>query len=53
MDLNDLYHRHQVSLYRAKHGASAAARKAHLGMADGYAERIARLRRGRRQGQAR
>jgi hypothetical protein len=41
VDLNYLYHRHQVSLFRAANAASNAARRAHRGLADGYAARIA------------
>jgi len=44
MDLNYLYHRHQVSLFLATNGASDAARRAHRGLADGYASRIAAVR---------
>lgn len=40
MDLNYLYHRHQVSLYMADNAASAAARQTHRKLADGYASRI-------------
>ena len=41
MDLNYLYHRHQVSLFRADDAASPGARRAHQGLADGYAGLIA------------
>lgn len=41
MDLNYLYHRHQVSLFNADNAASAPARQAHHEMAKGYALRIA------------
>lgn len=44
VDLNYLYHRHQVSLFLATNGASDAARRAHRGLADGYASRIAAVR---------
>ncbi len=42
MDLNQLFHRLGVSLMLADRAACAASRDAHLGLADGYAERIAR-----------
>ena len=41
MDLNYLYHRHQVSLHLAEHGASSAARAAHRAFASAYASMIA------------
>jgi hypothetical protein len=44
VDLNYLYQRHQVSIFRAVHAASAAARRAHRGLADGYAVLIAAAR---------
>jgi Asp/Glu/hydantoin racemase len=37
VDLNDLYQRHQISLFMADHAACDEARRAHLGMAEGYA----------------
>ena len=40
MDLNYLYHRQQVSRFMAENGASEAARRAHSGLAEAYAERI-------------
>lgn len=43
MDLNNLYERHQVSLARAASAAGIEARLAHLGLASGYAARIAKL----------
>lgn len=45
MDLNYLLHRHQISLVRANDAASGEARMAHTGLAQGYAGRIATLRR--------
>lgn len=44
MDLNYLYHRHQVALFRSANAASASASRAHQGMADGYAEMISLVR---------
>lgn len=41
MDLNYLYHRHQVSLYMAQHAASDCARRVHRELASRYANRIA------------
>ena len=40
MDLNDLYHRHQVSLILADNAACEPSRAAHSGLAEGYASRI-------------
>ena len=40
MDLNYLYHRHQVSLFMSENAACAPSRAAHLGIAEGYASRI-------------
>lgn len=44
MDLNYLLHRHQISVMRAGAASCAPSRRAHLGLADLYAEAIARLR---------
>ena len=44
MDLNYLYHRHQISLFRAANGATKAARRVHGELADGYASLIATVR---------
>ena len=44
MDLNYLYRRHQISLYMAEHAACPNSREAHQGLAEGYAEAIARDR---------
>jgi hypothetical protein len=41
MDLNYLYHRHQVSLFMAENAAGEESRRAHRALADGYAARIA------------
>lgn len=51
MDLNYLYHRHQVSLMRAEAAACLDSRGAHLGLARGYA-RVIQSERGRHQGEA-
>lgn len=40
MDLNYLYHRHQVSLMMAANATSEEARRVHLDLAEGYASRI-------------
>ena len=40
MDLNYLYHRHQVALYFSEHAACEASRSVHRGLADGYARLI-------------
>ena len=44
MDLNCLFHRHQLSLTASTQAGSAAARAAHRGLAAGYADKIAALR---------
>jgi len=44
MDLNQLLHRHQISLMRARDAACKEARFSHQGLAALYAQRIARLR---------
>lgn len=41
MDLNYLFHRHQVSVMRADVAASPEAARAHRGLAQGYAHCIA------------
>lgn len=45
MDLNYLYYRQQVSITRADRAACSASRKAHLGLATLYGERIKSFRR--------
>ena len=40
MDLNYLYHRQQVSLFRADNAASEPARRIHRELADHYRSRI-------------
>ena len=47
MDLNYLYHRYQVSLFKSENAACGQARLAHAGLAAAYAERIADARRPR------
>lgn len=42
MDLNYLYQRHQVALFRADNAACGHSRNVHNAMADAYASRIAR-----------
>ena len=44
MDLNELLHRHQVSLMRADGASCLEARAAHMGLARGYAGRIEETR---------
>jgi hypothetical protein len=44
MDLNYLYHRHQLSLFMADNAASEEARRIHRNLADAYAMRIADLK---------
>ena len=41
MDLNYLYHRHQISLFMADNAPSQEARHVHRELADRYAARIA------------
>ena len=41
MDLNELYHRHQISVMRASSATTREARSSHNGLALGYAGRIA------------
>lgn len=52
MDLNYLYHRHQVSLFMAANAASEVVRRAHRELADAYASRIAAMRNAPRAGVA-
>jgi hypothetical protein len=40
VDLNYLYHRHQVSLFMAENAGSEPARRIHRQLAAAYAERI-------------
>ena len=49
MDLNYLYHRHQISLFMSEHAACEGARRAHAGLSAGYEALIERARRGFRQ----
>jgi hypothetical protein len=46
MDLNYLFHRHQISLVAASTAGSAEARLAHRGLAAAYARCIGMLRAG-------
>jgi hypothetical protein len=43
MDLNYLFHRHQVSLMRADAAVCVESRHAHRALARGYAHEIARI----------
>ena len=52
MDLNYLYHRHQVSLFMAANAASEVVRRAHRELADAYSSRIAAMRSAPRAGAA-
>jgi len=47
MDLNYLYHRHQVSLFMADNAACEQSRLAHRGLVAAYAEKIEAAKRGR------
>ena len=47
MDLNYLYHRHQVSLFNAENAACEESRLAHLSLVANYAAKIAEAKRGR------
>lgn len=40
MDLNYLYHRHQVSLHMAENAACDESRRAHLSLVAAYAAKI-------------
>ena len=40
MDLNYLYHRHQVSLFNAENAQCADSRRAHLSLVAAYAQKI-------------
>ena len=44
VDLNYLYHRQQVSHYMAENAACRSSQLAHLGLAKGYALRIAAVK---------
>ena len=44
MDLDQLSQRRQMALYMAEHATSESSRQAHLGLAQGYAELIARAK---------
>ncbi len=49
MDLNDLYHRHQVALHMAERATCESEREAQRGLAEAYAAMIARARNKPRQ----
>jgi len=49
MDLNYLYHRHQVSLFNAANAACDESRRAHLCLVAAYAARIEEAKRNRPQ----
>lgn len=49
MDLNYLYHRHQVSLFNADNAACEDSRRAHLSLVASYAARIEEAKRRRPQ----
>lgn len=44
LDLNYLYHRHQVSLFMADNADCEQSRRVHRELADGYAARIAQAK---------
>lgn len=44
MDLNYLYHRHQISLFMADNADCERSRRVHRELADGYAARIAQAK---------
>jgi hypothetical protein len=44
MDLNYLYHRHQVSMFMADNADCEQSRRVHRELADGYAARIAQAK---------
>lgn len=45
MDLNYLYHRHQVSLFNADHASCQESRLAHLSLVAAYAQKIEQAKR--------
>jgi len=49
MDLNYLYHRHQVSLFNAENATCNESRRAHLSLATSYASKIELAKRDKRQ----
>lgn len=49
MDLNYLYHRHQVSLFNAENAACEESRRAHLSLVARYGEKIEQAKRGQAQ----
>ena len=46
MDLNYLYHRHQVSLFNADNAQCNESRRAHLSLVASYAAKIEEAKRG-------
>jgi hypothetical protein len=46
MDLNHLYHRHQVSLFNADNASCEESRLAHLSLVANYAAKIKQAKRG-------
>ena len=44
MDLNYLYHRHQVALFLSENAACEQSRAAHLGLVAAYAAKIAEMK---------
>jgi hypothetical protein len=44
MDLNYLYHRHQVALFMSDNAACDQSRAAHLGLVAAYASKIAEMK---------
>ncbi len=48
MDLNYLYHRHQVSLFNAENAVCEEARLAHFSLVGAYAAKIEAVKRGER-----
>jgi hypothetical protein len=44
LDLNYLYHRHQVSLFLSENAACEQSRAAHLGLVVAYAAKIAEMK---------
>jgi len=51
VDLNYLYHRQQISHFMADNAACRCSRLAHLGLAKGYASRIAAMKAARPEAQ--
>ena len=47
MDLNSLYHRHQVSVFNAANAKCDGSRRAHLSLVAAYAAKIKEATRGK------